>query len=64
MLIVLLNDRLKLPEYNPFRATQSDNSRAQAEIVRLNQEAQITEEAIMYTEKTLQNMQSSFPIHI
>ena len=64
ILVTLAADRIQYPEYNDFRALSDTREEAREEIIRLVQEKTLTEEAVMYTEKTLQNMQAAFPIHI
>lgn len=62
--ITLVNDRIQYPEYNPFRVYSDTSTKARQEIISLGQEQQLSEQSIMYMEKTLQNMQATFPIHI
>lgn len=64
LFITLVNDRIQYPEYNPFLVYTDTREESHQEITRLTQERILSEQAVMYTEKTLQNMQTAFPIHI
>ncbi len=64
LLITVSNDRLQYPEFNKFRVYSDTSAEARQEIIRLNQEAELSQNAVGTMEKTLQNMQATFPIHI
>lgn len=64
LLITVASDRFKYPEFNKFRVYSDTSEEARQEIIRLTQEASLSQDAIIYMEKTLQNMQATFPVHI
>ena len=64
MFMTLAIDKLQYPEYNKFRVYSDTSMEAAQEIAQMKQELWLSEQAVAYTEKTLQNMQASFPIHI
>lgn len=64
LLISIASDRFKYPEFNKFRVYSDTSEEARQEIIRLSQEASLSQDAIIYMEKTLQNMQATFPVHI
>lgn len=57
-------NQLYYPDYQAFRIYSYETEKADQEIARLRQEISLSEEATMFMEKTLQNMQTAFPMHI
>lgn len=64
LFITLAMDRLQYPEFNKFRVYSDTSTEARQEMIRMSQETALGESAVAYMEKTLQNMQTAFPIHI
>lgn len=64
LFITLAQESIQYPEYNEFRAFSDISQEAAQETTRLNDEITLSADAILYTEKTLQNMQATFPVHI
>ncbi len=64
LFITITIEQLQFPAYNKFRAYSDTSMEADQERMRLRQEVALSEEAVAFTEKTLQNMQAAFPIHI
>lgn len=60
----MVNDRIKYPEYNAFQVYTDTQTESSQEVVRLAQEQILSTQSIGFMEKTLQNMQTTFPIHI
>ena len=65
LFLTLVSERFtNSPDYSSFRVLSSSTTDTNHEVIRLEQEANLSQKAVGTMEKTLQNMQATFPIHI